>query len=163
DGTSVDAVTWDRALPIDGGSYVIAASAPGFDSWQITVTVPPEKADIRAEVPALHRKPVAPPPVVTPPALTPTVPRDDGAPGSRPGSWLTPRRKIALGAAGVGAAGAVTGAVLGIIARGKRNDAFKLCSDPATPCADAARADSLTASSHRLGIGADVGFGIAAA
>jgi hypothetical protein len=163
DGKPVDAVTWDRALPIDGGSYVIAASAPGYDGWQITVAVPPENGNVRAEVPALRHKPAAPPAAPPmPPALTPVM-HDEGTPTTRNGSWLTSRRKIALGAAGVAAAGAITGAVLGVIARGKHADAFKLCPDPAMPCADAARADSLTASAHRLGIGADVGFGIAAA
>jgi len=157
-GKPVDAAIWDRSLPVDGGDYAIVASAPGYDDWKTSVTVAPEKADAKAELPALHAKPAAPPP---PPSTTTTTDTDEPETPA-PSPW-TPRRKIAIGVAGVGAAGVITGAILGVVAKGKRDDAFKLCPDPATPCADAARADALTASGHRFAIGADVGFAIAAA
>ncbi len=35
----VDRGAWGRALPIDGGSYTITASAPNRANWSITVTV----------------------------------------------------------------------------------------------------------------------------
>jgi hypothetical protein len=151
DGKPVDPTTWDRALPVDGGSYVIAATAPDFDDWQVTITVPAENGDVTAVLQPLRTKAVA---------LRQPVLQD---PSYAEQAGLRPRRKIALGVAGFGAAGLIGGAVLGIVAKGRRDDAFKLCPDPGRPCADAASADSLTSSGHRLAIAADIGFGIAVA
>ena len=36
----VDAGLWNRALPIDGGTYAITARAPGANQWSTQVTVP---------------------------------------------------------------------------------------------------------------------------
>ncbi len=154
-GKPIDAAIWDRALPVDGGEYEIGATAPGYSQWKTSVSVPNEQGDVKAEVPTLSpvAKPTTPPPpleqVETEPAAPPPL--------------LTPRRKLAVAAAGVGVASLAVGIVLGVKAKGDRDDAFKLCPDPSVPCADAARADSLTSSGHKLAIGADVAFGVAAA
>ncbi len=155
-GKPVDAAIWDRSLPVDGGDYAIVATAPGYDDWKTTVTVAPEKADAKAELPALHARPAAA--AAPPPTSVTEEPRETPAPSP----W-TPRRKIAIGAAGVGVVGVVTGAILGVVAKGKRDDAFKLCPDASTPCVDADRATSLASSGHKLAIGADVAFGVGAA
>jgi hypothetical protein len=153
-GKPIDPAIWDRALPVDGGEYEIGATAPGFSQWRTSVSVPNEQGDVKAEVPTLtpSAKPVAPTtsvqPVPTAPAASPTT--------------FTPKRKLAVGAAGLGVASLAVGIVLGLKAKTDRDDAFKLCPDPSTPCADAARADSLTSSGHKLAIGADVAFGVAA-
>ena len=154
-GKPVDQAIWDQRLPLDGGSYTIGASAPGFAAWQATITVPTEGGDVRAEVPALAPlpKPAPPPPTaVAQPIAQPMSPA--------PSMWTT-RRKVALASGGVAVASLATGLVLGVVAQGKHDDAFKLCPDPAMPCADAARADQLTTSGHGLAIGADVAFGVA--
>lgn len=54
-GTSIDSMLWNRTLPIDGGDYVIAARAPGYETWQKTVHVPMEGAKLRVDVPALAK------------------------------------------------------------------------------------------------------------
>ncbi|HEX3475580.1 MAG TPA: hypothetical protein VHT91_11190 [Kofleriaceae bacterium] len=41
-GERVDAGLWNRALPIDGGTYTITARAPGASSWSTQVTVAAE-------------------------------------------------------------------------------------------------------------------------
>src|SRR5215831_17696367 len=42
DGQALEAETWNRGVPIDGGEYAITASAPGHATWTTTVTVPLE-------------------------------------------------------------------------------------------------------------------------
>src|SRR5262245_27685397 len=39
DGEVVDAAVWNTAMPIDSGTYTIAAEAPGFVAWSAPVTV----------------------------------------------------------------------------------------------------------------------------
>ena len=38
-GQLVDPIGWNRDLPVDGGTYVIAGKAPGFEAWSTKVTV----------------------------------------------------------------------------------------------------------------------------
>jgi hypothetical protein len=159
DGKPVDPVTWDRSLPVDGGDYTIVAKAPGFEDWKTSVSVPPEQGDVKVELPALVKSATPPPQPPKPPTTTDD---DDAAPRLAPGMF-TPKRKIALGLGGAAVASLAVGVVLGITAKGKHDDAFKLCPDPDMPCADASKAEKLAASSHTLGIGADVAFGVAAA
>jgi hypothetical protein len=156
DGASVEPATWGHTLPVDGGRYLIAARAPGFEPWQATVEVPEQRGRVEVAIPELRPspKPVEPPPATVSPAHPRVVPQ---AP-----PLFTPRRKVAVGAAGLGAASLVTGAVLGAVASSRRDDAFRLCPDPSAPCGDAARADAAAASGHRFAIGADVAFGLAA-
>ena len=86
-----------------------------------------------------------------------------GERAEHPTGILTTRRKVAIGVAASGAASLVAAIVLGTTAINKKNDAFALCPDPQTPCADAGRAYDLTLSGHRIAIGADVMFGCAGA
>jgi hypothetical protein len=149
DGKPIDATTWDRSLPIDGGSYVIAATAPGHQDWHMTVVVPVENGDVKATLPELRPRP----------AVSQEVAHE--SPAAAP-SRLAPRRKVAVAVAGSSVVALLGGVVLGIVAKGKRDDAFDMCPDPGVPCPMAARADSLTSSAHRLAISANIGFGIAA-
>jgi hypothetical protein len=158
DNMPMDPALWDHPLPVDGGDYVVTVSAPGYTQWKTMVSVPPEQGDVKVEVPALVRRAVPLPPK----PQTPVPPDDDERPAVAR-SRFTLKRKVALGAAGVGVASLAAGVVLGLRATGKRDDAFALCPDPHAPCADARRADSLAASGHRAAIGADVAFGVAAA
>lgn len=48
---------WGRAVPVDGGSYTIHASAPGYESWSTTIEVSAERDVKTVVVPALRRKP----------------------------------------------------------------------------------------------------------
>ena len=64
DGQPLDAESWNRGVPIDGGEYAITASAPGHATWTTTVTVPLELGRVRVEVPRLDD--LTPPPPVPP-------------------------------------------------------------------------------------------------
>lgn len=64
-GVSFDFALWNRALPVDGGDYVITVRAPGYDTWETTVHVSMADAKLSVDVPILtktHPHPLAPPP-----------------------------------------------------------------------------------------------------
>ena len=64
----VASVMWNRALPIDGGTYTITARAPGTSTWSTQVTIAPEADSKTVEIPdprTLPREvPKAEPPLV---------------------------------------------------------------------------------------------------
>jgi hypothetical protein len=150
-GKPVDPMVWNRPLPVDGGDYVIVASAPGYREWTTTITVPPERGESTAQVPVLEALPK--PPVAIKP---PEVPEPEPAP------LFTPKRKIAVGLAGASVVTLIVGSVLGVSAKGKQTDAHTLCPDPSTPCAGADLANQLESSGHTRAIIANVMFGTAA-
>lgn len=165
-GKLLDPMLWNRGLPVDGGDYVIAGHAPGHEAWQTTVHVAVEGGKVSVEVPKFKElsKLRPPPPPPSGPGSKPlslTESQDRGATQSQ--GMFTTRRKIGLGAAGASVITVVVGAVLGTSAKGKQNDAFKLCPDPATPCAQADQSNALIQSSHSRTLGANVAFGLAAA
>jgi hypothetical protein len=86
----VNAGLWNRALPIDGGTYTVTARAPGASQWSTHVTVAAERDTKTVEIPDLRNlphdldQPTAPPPVVATaidrvPAPTNVVPLIVGA------------------------------------------------------------------------------------
>jgi hypothetical protein len=78
DGERIGPEAWSRARPVDGGTYHIAARAPGMTDWAVTVTVGVERDPTPIEVPALGAPALVPAPA-SPPAATaapaPVVPR----------------------------------------------------------------------------------------
>jgi hypothetical protein len=170
-GRPLDAGLWNRAIPIDGGTYVIGGRAPGHEEWNTTVVVPPDSGKVSVEVPKFKElaKLVAPAeplprgPSATPPVAPVAAPiAIDRARPEPPARWST-RRRIAVGAAAASAVALGTGIVLGVQARSRRDQAFALCPDPAVPCDGAARADALTSAGHSRALAANIGFGIAGA
>lgn len=57
DNEAIDPVMWNRALPIDGGTYTITARAPGTSSWSTKVTVSAERDTQTVEIPDLRGLP----------------------------------------------------------------------------------------------------------
>jgi hypothetical protein len=71
DAQPIEPVMWNRALPIDGGTYTIEAHAPGSETWSTKITVGAEADTKTVDVPDLASLPrdltvKAPPPVVEP-------------------------------------------------------------------------------------------------
>jgi hypothetical protein len=159
-GFAVDAVLWNRAVPVDGGTYVIAGRAPGHEEWSTTVEVPKEKGKISVEVPRFKdlSKLIIQDPKPKP-ELAPVDEDEEPAPAP---SMFTPQRKVALGVAGLGVAAVAAGVVFGMQAKGFEDDAFALCPNPATPCADADRATELTDKGHSRALVTNVSYGVAA-
>ena len=180
-GKPFDAMLWNRALPVDGGTYVIAGLAPDRAPWQASVAVPAEGGNITIEIPKLAEPSKPPPPLPPaslsrraspppPPALArtpaPTPPSAPARPdreAARSPGVLTARRTIALGTAGASVAVAIAGVVLGKSAKDKQNEAFQLCPVPAMPCARADESNALIKSSHSKALEANLAFGVAAA
>ncbi len=126
---SIPTGVWGVAVPVDGGKYLVLASAPGYHEWQKTVTVQNERDAVKVEVPALVKDasakavPATPPPpeqppvVVQPPPTRDTGPTDDGS----------TQRTIGIAAVGVGVVGLGFGTFFGLRAISKNSDAKDLC------------------------------------
>jgi hypothetical protein len=159
DGAPVDPAEWNRSIPADGGSHVIAGKAPGHESWSTTVTLQPESDKQAVEVPRFK----ALPEIVNKP------PRDEAALQVRQASQLpepnplTRRRKIGIGVAAGGVAIGAVAIGLGISASSLHNDAVASC--PPSACS-VKNAQDATATNHRAvsrARYANIGYGIAGA
>jgi hypothetical protein len=110
-GAPVDAELWNRSLPIDGGSYTIRATAPGYQSWQTTVEVAASGDSKTVEIPRLERELVHTQQPEPPP--TPVAP-------ATPAPARHARMHVAsLALIGVGGASTIAGLVVGALARSK--------------------------------------------
>jgi hypothetical protein len=160
DGSPVDPGLWNAAVPVNGGDYTIAATAPGRVAWKTTASVPVEHGQISVAVPELAPAPttVAPEPAGRPKDMV--VLADEPRPAS---GTFTSRRKLAVGVLGVGVAATVVGVVLGSSASGKRDDAYRLCPDPSAPCAQAPEANSLISTAHTRAYEADAALAVGGA
>lgn len=155
DGAPVDPAEWNRAIPADGGSHVIAGKAPGHESWQTTITLRPESDKQSVEVPRFKALPV-----ILHREAPRTVERAAAAP--EPPLWTT-RRKVALGVAGGGAAVGIAAIVLGAGAQSLRNDAVATCPPSACSPDDARAAADKNDRARSRAMLANVGFGVAGA
>jgi hypothetical protein len=99
---------WNRALPIDGGTYTITARAPGSNDWSVRVTLVPEADTRTVDVPDLRNlrrdldEPQAPSGTARPSAPPPETPEPTG----RRGSLVLP---ISVGAGAVALLGGALG------------------------------------------------------
>jgi hypothetical protein len=160
DGVDAAAPLWGIAVPVDPGTHVIRAAAPGYESWQQTITVEGRGKVVTVKVPRLARvsQPLAavepePPPVA---ATRPEAPAT-GLVATQPARLPPPnpvRWQVPVGIAGMalGVAGMGGGVGIGFFARGKAAtadcDASNVCSDAGI----AQRAEAM-----RLG---DIGTGV---
>jgi hypothetical protein len=130
DGQVVGRAEWGAAIPVDPGGHVVEASAPGRARWQAHVDVSGPTAKVTVDVPALEPLPIEPAPSAAAPAapVAPSSPsRAELEPSvvhDRHASW---QRPAGLVIGGVGVAGVVAGAVLGVVAISKNNDAGTHC------------------------------------
>jgi len=133
DGDVIDPASWSTPLPIDPGSYTVAAEAPGYTAWRQVVTVAPTAKRQVITVPTLERVPVAPAPeagAVWPPPHAPTAHR---APILEHRTWSSARVVAAVAAvAGAGALG--TGVYFGVHSSTLQDRSDQRC--PMTDCAD---------------------------
>jgi hypothetical protein len=98
DGQDVGKGALGTAIPVDPGQHIIEATAPGYNIWQTTVTVPKQGQVPPLTIPALVAKPVE---------------EDPNAPKAN-----TTLRNVGFAVGGVGAAGLVVGGVFGGLAAG---------------------------------------------
>ncbi|HEX3762836.1 MAG TPA: hypothetical protein VHW23_29270 [Kofleriaceae bacterium] len=158
DGAPVDPAEWNRAIPADGGSHVIAGKAPGHESWSTTVTLQPESDKQAVEVPRFK----ALPEIVNKP------PRDEAAavqvrPAAPEPSPFTGQRKVGIA---VAAGGVVIGGVaigLGVSAGSLHNDAVATCPPSACSVKSAADANATNDRARSRARYANIGYGVAGA
>jgi hypothetical protein len=110
----VDPATWNRSLPIDGGTYEISASAPGVQPWTKKVTIAVEGDTKSVDVPRFE-------PVVGgggggDGAIGSAGPRDTGGTRHR-------RKPLALALGGVGLVAGGVAIVFELQGRGALDDA----------------------------------------
>jgi hypothetical protein len=103
-GEPVDPGAWNRALPVDGGSYKITASAPGNAEWSTIVAVSDEHDVKTVEIPRLKAALIPPRPTVS--SSSPAPPAAE-----HPDSGPPPRSKLVPLAVGGGAVLLAGGAI----------------------------------------------------
>jgi hypothetical protein len=72
----VDAVLWNRALPIDGGMYTVTARAPGANAWSTQVTISSEGDTKTVDIPDLRNLPRDLPPLAPTKPVTVVAPTE---------------------------------------------------------------------------------------
>lgn len=127
DGVVVSRAAWDTAMPLDAGSHVVAARAPGYREWSIGANVT-DASKGRVEIADLVRLPPEPKVKVAAAVVAPlppakTVPQASGT-----------QRTIGLVVGGVGLAGLAAGGVLGLVAKSKNDDAMQNHCQPTSFC-----------------------------
>jgi serine/threonine-protein kinase len=134
-GQTMQAATWNVPVPIDPGDQLIAVSAPGYEAWSTTVTVPARAASLSVTVPPLKKNPeaekAAAPAEGAPPAApaSPDNARTDASPTPPPVSEQNgdTQRIAAYVVGGAGIVGIGVGSFFGLRAISKSNDANKQC------------------------------------
>jgi hypothetical protein len=122
DGRDLEPAEWGTRLPIDPGTHAVRATAPGKKAWSTDVTVAGAAAAVSVTVPQLADDAGAAPT----PAASSTANAPPGAEASERSDGSTQRIVgLALGGAGVVALG--VGAIFGLGAKSKYDDALKHC------------------------------------
>lgn len=152
-GEPVDELTWNRAIPVDGGQYLIAGKAPGHEEWSTSVTVDAEKDKESVDVPKFKSLPA----VVDDPKQLPVEDPEDPDGIERPpgSSGMSGKRKVAIG---VGVLGVVALGAAGYFELDAR-DLYQASVDET----DDARQDALyqdAVSRRKLAIGTAIGGGV---
>jgi hypothetical protein len=141
------------AIPVDPGSHIIAANAPGKKKWVTTVKVD-VGAQERVTIPPLEfeatvTRPKSAPPDDTGATAPPSAPAADRSSGSS-------QRTIGLVLGGVGLAGVAVGVVTGLLAISKNSDAEKLC--PTDGACRSAEGVDANESARSMGTVSTIGF-----
>lgn len=145
DATRVDPAAIGSALPVDPGSYVIAAVAPGKRRWSTTVDVGPSGARVHVNVPTLE-------PELTPPAepvAAALAPQPSAAAPSHT------QKLIGIITTGSGVAALAVGSFFGLNAASRWSDAKANC-DPYPYCGESGR--ELAQDAKRSGTVSTVAF-----
>jgi len=158
-GVALDPAVWNRAIPIDGGRYIITGKAPGLEPWSHTVEFQPERDHQSVNVPRFQvaaAPPAAEAALAAPSAIDHAVVRH----ASEPSPVAPAGRGPDLRAWGLaGGAVVVFGVAAGFELAGRASyDRYQRAPDP-----DAAQYDTANTRRHvALGL-AVAGVGCAAA
>lgn len=166
----IPSTAWNVALPIDGGTYTIRATAPERAPYTTTVNVPASRGAIVVDIPALEAAPAAgapaTPPTYAAPSTASTTPLTRGNESQTRAPEIPaparPNRIAPLVAFGIGIVGAGIGGFFGLRARDRWDEAQSGgCSEDGR-CIDAASA-TLAENARADGDVATVAFLVAGA
>lgn len=133
-GEAVPDAVWNEKVPVDPGTYVIRAEAPGHRGTEVSIVVGPRGDEARATVPALA--PEAP--GQSPSGGSDTGPSSGTGGGESAGGvsgtastgdagGMPTGRKVAIGVAGAGVVAIGVGAIFGVRASSLWDDAKSHC------------------------------------
>ena len=139
-GSVVGKAVWGTAVPVDPGSYVVTAQAPGKKPWTKTAEVASNGVKVEVNVPLLEDEgpaqgatppgPVMPPPggmAEAQPMGTPPPPAADSA-----ATATSPQRLIGWIVAGAGVVGVGVGTAFGLMSNSKVSERDEIC--PSSDC-----------------------------
>jgi hypothetical protein len=183
-GSALDPRTLGSRIPVDPGPHEIVASAPGFQTAKLEITIGKGPEVRNLAIPELHEAPkpapaivapsappvVAPsaPPVVAPSASSPAVEKARAAPAATSSAAAAPDRRApptanhtaAYVLGGIGGAALVVGGTFGVLAMSAYSNAKDECPTK-TGCSGAAMTDHDSAVTRaRI---ADIGIGVGVA
>jgi serine/threonine-protein kinase len=121
-GVVVGRAQWGLSIPVDPGTYDVAASAPGKLPWSSVATVRGDVASSTLQIPELHDAPIVPTPLLQAPT-PPSKPWMSPPPSEKPSPRWGPLRTTGLVVAGAGVVGLGLGAAFGVDAVSKQNAA----------------------------------------
>lgn len=153
DGVAIDPAAYGSPTPVDPGEHVVAASAPGYETWSTKIAVDQNGVEKSVSVPVLGQQTETPAPVVASP--TPT-PKEEPASAAAP-EIDTTKRTAAYVLGGVAVVGIGVGTVFGIKTFsdwGTRND-----NCPGGRCNQAAV--DASSSAKLAAVVSDISFGVA--
>ena len=125
---AVPAVDFGRPIAVDPGTIVIEATAPDHRPWKSTVEITAARATPQIDIPVLEPIAATRPPTGTDPRPIATTRTIDAGKG---------RRRLGLIVGGVGVAGLGAGVVIGVLAKGKYDDAIDAHCPGSPPVCDA--------------------------
>jgi hypothetical protein len=150
DGVGVGRAELGVPIPVDPGRHVVEANAPEKKAWSAEVDVAPRQTDTRTTV-SLEDAPRAAP--AEPPAEAPV--------GTLEASGL--QKTAGIVAIGAGAAGLVVGAIFGLEAKSKNDEALKPQNCPnSSQCYEGGDGLSLTNTAQVDATVSTVAFGVGA-
>jgi serine/threonine-protein kinase len=129
DGIAVPSPEWGHAIPVDPGTHVIEARAPGHHEWTETV-VALETSQMTVTVPTLEALPVqpTPPPAADATAPAPVMTAPGAAAESPPASTSGDgQRTTGLVVGGVGIVGLGVAGAFALVAKSTYDDSLKNC------------------------------------
>lgn len=150
DGAPLEATTWRADMPLDPGSHVIEAEAPGRKRFEKTIVVGDEPQQYAITVT------LAPAEVeVEPNAVLEPQPKD-----TKSSPW-TRQRSLALVAGGIGLAGVTAGTFLGLAVGSQMRRARALCENGTSGCPEEALA--LQDQAHGYSLASTISFSVGTA
>lgn len=156
DGTSVSRASFNVPIPVDIGSHTVETTSATYKPFKTTVTVSKDGEKVEVTIPKLERT-EAPPPVATAtPKPAPSSPSPPSPTTTEQNAGGSSQRTIGFIVGGVGIAGVAVGAVTGLMAIGKSNDAKADCPQSG-PCASRAAVDA-SESMQTFGLVSTIGF-----